>query len=47
MAQVAGFVLALAPAERAALEADALDRLGPVPPTLVRSCITVAWQRPG
>ena len=46
MARVAGFVLALAPAERAALEADALDRLGPVPPTLVRSCITVAW-RPG
>ena len=46
MAQVAGFVLALAPAGEAR-SGNALDRLEPVPPTLVRSCITVAWQRPG
>jgi SAM-dependent methyltransferase len=47
MAQLAGFVARLAPADRADLEADALARLGPAPPPLVRSCITIAWRRPG
>jgi SAM-dependent methyltransferase len=47
MAQVAAFVAGLPPAEQVDLEADARARLGPAPPTLVRSCITVAWRRPG
>jgi hypothetical protein len=46
MAQFAGFVAALAPPERAALVADALDRLGPSPTPLVRSCTTITWRRP-
>jgi SAM-dependent methyltransferase len=47
MAQLAGFVAGLAPPERAAVEADARARLGPGSPVLVRSCITIAWRRPG
>jgi len=41
MAQVAPFVAALRPQAREALLADALDRLGPSPPPLVRSMIVI------
>jgi SAM-dependent methyltransferase len=46
MAQVADFVAALPSPARASLEADAMARLGPDPPVLVRSCITITWRRP-
>lgn len=41
MAQVAPFVATLTPTARDALVADALDRLGPSPPALVRSMIVI------
>lgn len=41
MAQVAPFVATLTPGAREALVADALDRLGPSPPPLVRSMIVI------
>ena len=46
MAQAAPFVAALPPDTRAALAADALERLGAEPPTLVRSFIVVTWAKP-
>ena len=41
MAHLAPFVSVLLPAQRAALVADAMDRLGPGPPPLVRSIIVL------
>jgi len=41
MAQVAPFVATLTPSAREALVADALDRLGPSPPPLVRSMVVI------
>lgn len=41
MAQLAPFVATLGPDERAALVADALDRLGPASPRLVRSLVVL------
>lgn len=47
MAQMAPFVARLPPAERAALAADALGRLGPDPPVLVRSIIVLTFRDGG
>jgi ubiquinone/menaquinone biosynthesis C-methylase UbiE len=46
MAQFASFLAAQDPSERADLVTDALARLGPSPPPLVRSCTTITWRRP-
>lgn len=46
MAQVAPFAAALSARERAELTADALTRLGPAPPPLVRSVIVLTAHAP-
>lgn len=45
MAQTAPFVATLSVPDRAAVRADALVRLGPAPPPLVRSVIVLSWRR--
>jgi len=47
MAQVAAFVGRRTPSELDAIGATAVELLGPRPPALVRSCITITWRRPG
>ena len=47
MAQLAPFVASLAARERAALVADALDRLGPDCPPVVRPVIFLTWREGG
>jgi SAM-dependent methyltransferase len=43
LVQLAPWMQSLDEADRAAVAHDALDRLGPNPPALVRSMITLAW----
>jgi SAM-dependent methyltransferase len=45
MAQVAAFMARLDDSERAELQAEAVRRMGPSPPTLRRSFVTLSWRR--